>query len=1238
VITTTAKPDYCRPCVGYRWGNCKGFSRVTGDNRVPLLFVGESSGASEAKRGEPFVGAAGQVLEKAFRTAGLKRSDYNLTNLLRCRPPDNELRGAPYEFAALAHCRKYLDDAVTERRPKIIVALGDLPLRELSAIPVTQSEHRGYVLPSIYAGVSVIGTFHPSRILRGDWKLFGILMHDIKRAVSIARNGIPAPAPTNYITDPTTDQIRDYIELLRSQPQLPISYDTETPELIGVPSDGRTIMLMQFSSSPGTAIALTPDRMDAARIIMALPNPKWGWADRTFDRALLRANGFTLNGELHDLMNALAHLQPSFMSSKDETSGEKNIPAKLMSLQSCVSLYEPWEQPWKRLVRDFMEANPDASHDSLMAVVKQYGCRDVDHTVRCGLKLFAALRSSDLYDGYYEHKFHFSFVLDDISANGLPVDRERQTKVRNKIAAEDARLLREIQAVVPEELQALHPVFGYAKPPKWALEKIENGYDAANPPLVELSNSRGYLVQRMVTADVINKVETECETCVGSGSVPGARRMKKCPKCKGIGYRWQKDGRISRDELRWALTLFNPNSSQHVLAYIEHMGYPVPLHIDTKRPTVGQKEIEGLIDDTDDETLKLVSKIKKLTKLGGTYCGGDWVPGDDGRVHGQFRFGTASGQTSCIKPNCFSDDTEILTKRGWVEFPRLTKDDEVAQYDIGGHICFVKPLKIVNRTGNNPLVRITTEQQIDLLVTEDHLCLLQNRKTKKFGKFPASDYPEDRIQVQAGQYVGGKESLTWGQVTLICALQADGYVEPRGGAIEFALSRVRKIKRLLEALKACDVTFSQRPQTRYWKGSPRERQRFYIKAKDVPAWLRGKKIFGQWLLDMDKRTFQMFADEVFYWDGLSTRKNNYSSSVKTNTDWVQILMVLTGRRAKIRKYRDPKFPKMKDSWQLDVAKNTYSMTTNRSLKIIANMRPVYCVTVHHGNVVVRHNGKVAVTGNCQQWPSHFDPDDKWLEPFMQQIKGCIRAQPGHVFVKIDAKGAHSRMQAFLAEDPDYYHLSNLGTHAFNTAHYVGVPDRNELLAMDDGALLRRLSEIKRQYDYEYNFAKRVSFNMQYLGGPQKAAHTLRVPVIEVVALMELIKGLFPKSFVEYPETVRKRLQQNPRLVSAHKSCRWIWDGDEQQAVAFCVANEFHCHWQSGLVRLRERGLLRRYEAVNFCHDDLWLHPTEDLADDCIALCRAELERPSTVLTNSLGAFQVNTEIQTGYDMLNLRDV
>lgn len=603
-------PDTCIGCPLH--SHRKGFSVLEGDGSSGLMVIAESLGRNEERDGLPLRPNApsGGVFQKAVDVSGLSRSVMTLTNTIRCKAE------APYPPEALAQCRQYLDAAIEERKPRFILALGDVPLKELSPTPVVQSEVRGYVLPTRY-GVPMLGTFHPSRIARGDVKLTGLFRHDIRRAESFARKGIPERRPTRYIYDPTDDQIRDYIERLLSDVTIPISYDTETPELIGEKSDGKTILLMQFSSEAGTGMALGPSQMDAARVIMALSNPKWGWADRTFDRALLRANGFQLNGELHDLMNALAHLQPSFMSSKDETSGEKNIPAKLMSLQSCVSLYQPWEQPWKRMVKDFMEADPDAPREQLMAVVKDYAIRDVDMTIRVGQRLFQSLHSTGLIAGYTEHKFKLSFALDFLSEIGLPVDMEKQVELRDFIEAEEVKIGEQIQELVPLELRPIHPKDGYKGFPKDLREAVKGAglwVKKCRPhQFHEQYNALGYMLQPF-----------ELETAEGEAYME-QRLCKMLP--------------------------FNMNSSDQLLAYIRHMGYRVPLHVDTKQPTTGKDAIDRLILETDDTVLKMSRQSRKLTKLKGVYAGGDWTPRPNGRVHAEFRFGSASGQISATRPN-----------------------------------------------------------------------------------------------------------------------------------------------------------------------------------------------------------------------------------------------------------------------------------------------------------------------------------------------------------------------------------------------------------------------------------------------------------------------------------------------------------------------------------------------------------------------------------------------------------
>lgn len=642
----------------------QGFIRPSGSDRVPLIMVGEGGGKTEARKGEPFVGAAGQVLEKAIRLSGLSRDDYSITNLLHCSPPSNELRGAPYERAALDHCRPFLNQEIADRRPRIILALGEIPFRELCAVKISQAEGRGYVLDSIYDGVKIIGTFHPSRILRGDWKLFPVLKHDLMQAASFAQHGIPQPLPTNYTLFPTDDQIRDYIALL-SSPDAPLcSFDVETKSILGEPEPDdwrlKTVIQIQFSSAAGTALVL-PWPHEGAKAILATTADKVGWNNRLSDNLVLKHRyGITIGGEVHDGMQMWAHLQPDFASGKDDKSekSDKSIPSKLMSLQSALSFYYPHEPLWKAAMRRGLKGEV-GDREQLLADVRAGGARDADFQFRIGMKLISALRKSGLWEGYYPFKHRLgNEILSPLSDTGLPVDAKRQSELREFIETQSSQLLRELQSLVPEELQSLHPEFGYVNVPKW-VEEIKD-YDPANPLLIELSNSRGYLVQRMITAQVVNKVEVGCPTCGGSGSVPGKVKLKKCSKCKATGKRWVKDGRISRDELRWCLALFNPSgSSPCTLNYIKYcvenqpLGnrWYVPTHIDTGRDTSGKDELEKLVRAVDDPALWLILKSRKLEKLGGTYCSGDWIPGSDGRVHAEFRFGTATGQISSARPN-----------------------------------------------------------------------------------------------------------------------------------------------------------------------------------------------------------------------------------------------------------------------------------------------------------------------------------------------------------------------------------------------------------------------------------------------------------------------------------------------------------------------------------------------------------------------------------------------------------
>lgn len=125
-----------------------------------ICFIGEAPGADEDAQGEPFVGAAGQLLNRIIAACGMKREDVYICNILRCRPPGNR---TPLPNEA-ANCREYLDNTLELVRPKIICCLGACAAQNLMNTSISVGKLRGHFQD--YRGTPVMVTYHPSYLLR----------------------------------------------------------------------------------------------------------------------------------------------------------------------------------------------------------------------------------------------------------------------------------------------------------------------------------------------------------------------------------------------------------------------------------------------------------------------------------------------------------------------------------------------------------------------------------------------------------------------------------------------------------------------------------------------------------------------------------------------------------------------------------------------------------------------------------------------------------------------------------------------------------------------------------------------------------------------------------------------------------------------------------------------------------------------------------------------------------------
>jgi len=126
-----------------------------------VLFIGEGPGFHEDQQGIPFVGAAGQLLDRLLDDVGLDRTQVAIVNVVKCRPPGNR-DPQPDEIEA---CKPYLDAQIGHMKPKVIVTLGNFATRFIleEQVGITKARGRRYERRN----ATVIPTFHPAAALRG---------------------------------------------------------------------------------------------------------------------------------------------------------------------------------------------------------------------------------------------------------------------------------------------------------------------------------------------------------------------------------------------------------------------------------------------------------------------------------------------------------------------------------------------------------------------------------------------------------------------------------------------------------------------------------------------------------------------------------------------------------------------------------------------------------------------------------------------------------------------------------------------------------------------------------------------------------------------------------------------------------------------------------------------------------------------------------------------------------------
>jgi uracil-DNA glycosylase family 4 len=165
----------CHRCKLAQWRKTIVFGQ--GNPHAELVFVGEGPGADEDEQGLPFVGRAGQLLNKMIQLAGMKREDVYICNIVKCRPPGNRVP----EKDEIETCSPFLYRQIQAIQPRLVCCLGAPAVRTLLGIKEGITKIRGTFYD--FAGTKALATVHPAYVLRNP-REETILREDFEKIVA----------------------------------------------------------------------------------------------------------------------------------------------------------------------------------------------------------------------------------------------------------------------------------------------------------------------------------------------------------------------------------------------------------------------------------------------------------------------------------------------------------------------------------------------------------------------------------------------------------------------------------------------------------------------------------------------------------------------------------------------------------------------------------------------------------------------------------------------------------------------------------------------------------------------------------------------------------------------------------------------------------------------------------------------------------------------------------------------
>jgi len=635
------RPDACRGCALDSNPRTQGFVPSVGPVTSPILLFGEAAGEDEARSGQPFMGAAGSLLNRLLARNHQRREAFRIGNTIQCRPPNNWFdERAPYYRDALAHCRVHRDPLLAEGHP-VVVALGGTALKTLMHLEKARVEDwHGTITRDPSDRFWVVPTFHPSHLQRGAMNLFGVVSFDLQQALRVAAEGFTPETP-DVLVDPPPDWFAWWVgEIVARATQDPLALwlatDIETPDKAGGRDEGDLstedasyqITRVNFSVHPdeGLSVPYAGPYVALIEQLLRLLCPKILW-NKDYDEPRIRNAGHTIGGDWYDFMWAWHRLQ-------------SDVKRGLGFVAPFYSRFGAW----KHLSKD----QPG-----------YYAACDGFQTYRVGVGITQDLMDLGMWDVFARHTHAtYKLALKPAQAMGVKINRERLLVFIEDLTVKQRRILHQMQGMVPEELRPLTPKAGLKRPPeegavhtKGRAEKKDGTAkkDAPDPIKQDL--------YAQVACVVVRRVRTLAYACDGCGAQDVGPKHR-CAAGTPVVFR-----EMELDRWFWQEP-FNPDSPDQILSYLKARGHKPGRAKKTGNDSTDRETLERLSKETGDPLYRAILDSRAVGKVRGTYGVRTLKLMDqEDRVHPVPTDRPSTGRRSYIDPNI----TNVITDRGGSE-------------------------------------------------------------------------------------------------------------------------------------------------------------------------------------------------------------------------------------------------------------------------------------------------------------------------------------------------------------------------------------------------------------------------------------------------------------------------------------------------------------------------------------------------------------------------------------------